>query len=102
MSELAEEKDRDDEAPTEPGTEWRSPLRESALREILAHDLSQLEQGMVPFDPQKGAGVPSWCSGADRPFSPRQVWEPRCGGTEEGLILGCGHRPACALPRVRD
>jgi RecB family endonuclease NucS len=31
------------------------PLRESALRRILARDLSLVEPGLKPFDPERGA-----------------------------------------------
>lgn len=53
LSELSEEKDAE-ELPDEEVEEWFSPLRESALRKILAGNLSLLEPGLVPFDGKAG------------------------------------------------
>jgi len=55
IAELAEERDADDQVSEEPiQEEWLAPLRESALRKILARDLAALEEGLKPYDPKAG------------------------------------------------
>jgi hypothetical protein len=51
ISELADEHESDDEVTDQ----YRSPVRESVLREILAADLSKLEPGLAEFDPERGS-----------------------------------------------
>ena len=55
LAELTEENEAEEESPEQAPEEWHSPLRESALRKILAADLSQLEPGLVPLDALNGA-----------------------------------------------
>lgn len=56
IAELAEERGADDRAPEEEvEEEWLSPIREVALRTILARDLGKIEKGLRPFDSKAGA-----------------------------------------------
>jgi hypothetical protein len=55
IAELAEEKLVDDQPDLMGDHDWVPPLRESALRRILARDLSLVEPGLKPFDPERGA-----------------------------------------------
>lgn len=56
IAELAEEREAEDQVQEEVvEEEWLSPLRETALRKILARNLSMLEPGLKPFDKDEGA-----------------------------------------------
>lgn len=56
IAELVEERDADDGMAEEPvQEEWLAPIRESALRKILARNLALLEPGLKAFDPIAGA-----------------------------------------------
>ena len=56
IAELAEERETEDKIAEEPvEEEWLSPLREAALRKILARNLALLEPGLKPFDAKEGA-----------------------------------------------
>ena len=56
IAELAEERDAEDQIDPQPiKEEWLAPLRESALRKMLARNLSLLEAGLKPFDAKEGA-----------------------------------------------
>lgn len=55
LSELTEESEAEEEAPEHAAEEWISPLREAALRKILAGNLAQIEPGLVPLDAKNGA-----------------------------------------------
>lgn len=54
LAELSEENGSDDAAVEEEAEEWFAPIRESALRKILANDLSKLEPGLKPYDSKAG------------------------------------------------
>lgn len=55
ISELSDERDADDRQKGPELEEWHAPLRESALRKILAEDLELLEPGLQPFNATQGA-----------------------------------------------
>lgn len=55
IAELSEEQNDDEYSDESAEEAWYSPVRESALRKMLAADLSQLEPGLVPFDSKTGA-----------------------------------------------
>lgn len=55
LHELEESQADDAKAVEEEEDEWHAPLREAALRRLLARDLSLIEPGLKPFDEQHGA-----------------------------------------------
>lgn len=55
IAELSEELETEDRlAEEEMQEEWHAPLRETALRGILARNLDLLEPGLKPYDPNAG------------------------------------------------
>jgi RecB family endonuclease NucS len=55
LHELEENQADDAVASREPEDDWHAPLRENALRSLLARNLSLIEPGLMPFDENHGA-----------------------------------------------